>query len=80
MDKANAEKAQIEQEAQEMRVAQLENNIIVKTNSTRLSGGKGANRYDYAPDGCYCFNDIRGKDGALFEAKDELKTDFNAKY
>ncbi|MGJ0637711.1 SNF2-related protein [Xenorhabdus bovienii] len=80
VDKANAEKAQIEQEAQEMRVAQLENNIIVKTNSTRLSGGKGANRYDYAPDGCYCFNDIRGKDGALFEAKDELKTDFSAKY
>ncbi|WP_340615866.1 SNF2-related protein [Xenorhabdus entomophaga] len=80
VDKANAEKAQIEQETQKMRIAQLENNIIVKTNSTAIRGGKGANRYDYAPDGCYCFNDIRGKDGALFEAKDELKVDFSATY
>ncbi|WP_074024517.1 N-6 DNA methylase [Xenorhabdus eapokensis] len=80
VDKANAEKAQIEKEAQKMRAARLENNIVVKTNSTAIRGGKGANRYDYAPDGCYCLNDIRGKDGALFEAKDALKADFNAKY
>ncbi|MCC8379123.1 N-6 DNA methylase [Xenorhabdus sp. PB30.3] len=79
-DKAHAEKAQIEKEAQEMRAAQLENNLVVKTNSTAIKGGKGANRYDYAPDGCYCFNDMRGKDGALFAAKDDLKADFSAKY
>ncbi|PHM51882.1 hypothetical protein [Xenorhabdus hominickii] len=63
-----------------MCIAQLGNNIIVKTNSSHLRGGKGANRYDYSPDECYCFNYIRGKDGALFEAKDDLKADFPAKY
>nr|WP_323851390.1 SNF2-related protein [Xenorhabdus sp. 42] len=80
VDHANAEKARLAQEAQDIRVAQLEKNIIVKTNGTHIRGGKGANRYDYAPDGCYCFNDTRGKAGALFEAKDELKADFSAKY
>ncbi|WP_143707601.1 hypothetical protein [Xenorhabdus szentirmaii] len=80
VDHANAEKARLEQEAQEIRVAQLEKNIMVKTNSTAIRGGKGANRYDYAPDGCYCLNDTRGKAGALFEVKEELKADFDAKY
>lgn len=80
VDEANAEKAKIESEADKVRSAQLQENITIKTNSVSIRGGKGANRYDYAPDGCYCFNDSRGKDGALFEAKDDLKAEFKAKY
>lgn len=78
--KANAEKEEIEKEVQKVRNAQLQEHITIKTNTVAICGGKAANRYNYAPDGCYCFNDSRGKNGALFEAKEDLKAEFKAKY
>lgn len=76
IDAANAEREQLMKDQ-----AASNENIIIKRNSSNLRGGKGTNRYDFAPDECWCLHDARQDGGALKRAKDDLKADpYGAKY
>ena len=54
--------------------------ITVRKNTQQLTGGKGTNRYDFPADGAYGLQDSDGIGGALYQAKDKLKSEFGAKY
>jgi hypothetical protein len=54
--------------------------ITVRKNTQPLTGGKGTNRYDFPADGAYGLQDSDGIGGALYQAKDKLKSEFGAKY
>lgn len=80
MDAAKASRDAREREAKAAEEAQLSEGLTVKRNCQMLAGGKGANRYQFAPDEAICLQDMAGKDGALYRAKEALKTRFGAKY
>ncbi|WP_337016462.1 helicase-related protein [Pantoea agglomerans] len=80
IDAAKAAKAARAEEEKADAEAALKDSITVKRNSQALTGGKGANRFNYGPDEAICLQDADGKDGALYRAKDILKTSFGAKY
>ncbi|MBC2622681.1 helicase-related protein [Citrobacter cronae] len=69
-DARKEEKRNTENEADEL-------GLRIQVNTTRLRGKYGLN---FAPGGCYGLQDPRGKEGALFRAKEELKADFGARY
>lgn len=77
---AQARRTERESEVTAEKSALDDSGLTVKKNSQALTGGKGSNRYNYAPDEAICLQDEAGKDGALYRAKDEIKTQFGAKY
>lgn len=80
IDAAKAARALREAEAKIEVEAALIDSLTIKHNSQALTGGKGANRFNYGPDEAICLQDDEGKDGALYRAKDMLKSRFGAKY
>ncbi|MCZ4061216.1 hypothetical protein O3W44_22055 [Pantoea sp. LMR881] len=80
IDAAKANKAARDAEAKEEAESAMRDSITIKRNSQALTGGKAANRYNFAPDEAICLQDEEGKDGALYRAKDTLKAKFRAKY
>jgi hypothetical protein len=51
--------------------------IVVRINTTQVRSKRGVN---FAAGGCFGLYDPQGKEGALYRAKDELKSQYGAKF
>lgn len=51
--------------------------IVVRINTTQVRSKRGVN---FAAGGCFGLHDPQGKEGALYRAKDELKSQYGAKF
>lgn len=69
-DARKAAKEVVENEADDL-------GLRIQVNSTHIRGKYGLN---FAPGGCYGLQDPKGKAGALFRAKETLKSDYGARY
>lgn len=51
--------------------------LSIRVNTTQIRGKYGLN---FAPGACFGLQDDKGKEGALYRAKDELKTNYKARF